>query len=120
MCVLSGFNTKLAKKTTNVFPFGVWFANSTTLYVADEGNGDTTYVPGPGGAPGPTRSPPAQTTAGLQKWVFNSTTQKWNLAYTLQAGLALGAPYIVSELSDGITIQPPDCLGLLLPTGFAI
>jgi hypothetical protein len=38
-----------------------------------------------------------QTKAGLQKWVFNSTTQQWNLAYTLQAGLALGAPYTIAS-----------------------
>ncbi len=25
------------------FPFGIWFANPTTLFVADEGNGDNTY-----------------------------------------------------------------------------
>ena len=42
MCILKGFNTILAKTTTNVFPFGVWFANANTLYVADEGNGDNT------------------------------------------------------------------------------
>ena len=38
MCILKGFNTVLAKTTTSVFPFGVWFANATTLYVADEGH----------------------------------------------------------------------------------
>ncbi len=42
MCVLNGFPTNLAKKTTS-FPFGIWFANPTTLYVADEGNGTNTY-----------------------------------------------------------------------------
>ena len=43
MCILKGFNTVLAKTTTNVFPFGIWFANANTLYVADEGNGDNTF-----------------------------------------------------------------------------
>ena len=44
MCVLKGFNTVLAKSKTNTaFPFGLWFANPTTLYVADEGNGTATY-----------------------------------------------------------------------------
>ena len=101
MCVLSGFNTKLAKKTTNSFPFGVWFANPTTLYVSDEGNGDTTFVPGPVGSLGTYTVAAAQTKAGLQKWVFNSTTQQWNLAYTLQAGLALGAPYTIAGYPTG-------------------
>ena len=40
MCILNGFPTALKSKTS--FPFGVWFANATTLYVADEGNGDNT------------------------------------------------------------------------------
>jgi len=31
----------LAKTDTTNFPFGIWFANATTLYVADEGDGDT-------------------------------------------------------------------------------
>ena len=39
--VLAGFPTALKSKTS--FPFGVWFANSDTAYVADEGNGDTTF-----------------------------------------------------------------------------
>jgi hypothetical protein len=99
MCVLSGFPTKLKSKTS--FPFGVWFANSTTLYVSDEGNGDTTYVPGPGGALGTYTVAAGQSKAGLQKWVFNSSTQQWNLAYTLQAGLALGTPYAVASYPTG-------------------
>ncbi|TYL70147.1 hypothetical protein [Bradyrhizobium cytisi] len=38
MCVLKGFPTNLAK-TATTFPFGIWFANAKTLYVADEGDG---------------------------------------------------------------------------------
>jgi hypothetical protein len=38
MCILNGFPTLLAKSSAGVsYPFGIWFANSTTLYVADEG-----------------------------------------------------------------------------------
>lgn len=98
MCVLSGFPTSLAKATTPVpmFPFGVFFANATTLYVADEGNGDTTFD-------GTTfTGAAAQTTAGLQKWVLNTTTKTWSLAYTLQAGLNLGVPYTVKNYPTGI------------------
>ena len=35
MCILKGFNTELAKTSTNSFPFGLFFANPATLYVAD-------------------------------------------------------------------------------------
>jgi len=100
MCVLKGFNTTLAKKTTNVFPFGVWFANATTLYVADEGNGDNTNTTATSTDNGMYSKAAAQTTAGLQKWVFDGT--KWNLAYTLQAGLNLGVPYIVPGYPTGL------------------
>ena len=98
MCILSGFPTGLAKATTPApaFPFGVFFANATTLYVADEGNGDTTF------AGGTFTGAAAQTTAGLQKWVLNTTTKTWSLAYTLQAGLELGVPYIVKGYPTGI------------------
>ena len=33
--------TTLAKNADATNPFGIWFANSTTLYVADEGDGTT-------------------------------------------------------------------------------
>jgi hypothetical protein len=94
MCILEGFPTTLAKSTT-AFPFGMWFANADTLYVADEGNGDNTYSATTGtytGAAG-------QTTAGLQKWVFDGTG--WHLAYTLTSGLNLGVPYAVPGYPAG-------------------
>jgi hypothetical protein len=96
MCILKGFNTTLAKTSTNSFPFGLWFANADTLYVADEGNGTTTF------ANGQYTAAAAQTTAGLQKWVFDSSTGEWKLAYTLQAGLNLGRPYTVFGYPTGI------------------
>ena len=45
MCILKGFPTNLATSTSrrSTIPFGMWFANDHTLYVADEGDGDTTY-----------------------------------------------------------------------------
>jgi hypothetical protein len=95
MCILKGFPTALAKTANPVaYPFGLWFANATTLYVADEGDG---YV---GGADLYTHAA-AQTTAGLQKWIFNSTTQSWNLAYTLQKGLNIGVPYPLADYPVG-------------------
>ncbi len=82
MCILKGFpsatNSSL-KKTLPAFPFGIWFADSHTLYVADEGDGT---IPNAGKTP-----------AGLQKWVLDDDTQQWKPVYTLQTGLGLGATY---------------------------
>ena len=100
MCILNGFNTTLAKKTTNVFPFGIWFANATTLYLADEGSGDNTNPTATSTNNGTYTNAAAQTTAGLQKWTFNGTS--WVLAYTLQAGLNLGTPYVVPGYPTGL------------------
>jgi hypothetical protein len=93
MCILEGFPTALKSKTS--FPFGIWFANSTTLYVADEGNGDNTYS----SASGMYTKAAAQTTAGLQKWTL--VNGSWKLAYTLQNGLNLGKPYTVAGYPTG-------------------
>jgi hypothetical protein len=82
MCILKGFpstlNSALKKKTT-AYPFGIWFADATTLYVADEGDGDI--------------ADPGLTPAGLQKWVFDAVSGSWKLAYTMQTGLGLGSTY---------------------------
>ncbi|WP_420971341.1 hypothetical protein [Bradyrhizobium sp. B120] len=95
MCVLSGFPTAL--KSTTSFPFGIWFADANTLYVADEGNGTATFDP----ASNSYTAAKAQTSAGLQKWVFDSTAGAWKQAYTLQAGLDLGVPYTVQGYPTG-------------------
>jgi hypothetical protein len=50
-------------------PFGIWFANDTTLYVADEGAASVNNA-----APG-----------GLQKWTYDSATSQWELKYTIAA-----------------------------------
>jgi hypothetical protein len=97
MCILKGFPTALKSKTS--FPFGIWFANATTLYVADEGNGDNTFTPASGATPAKYTKAAGQKTAGLQKWVLSSGT--WKLAYTLQAGLDLGVPYTVANYPTG-------------------
>jgi hypothetical protein len=41
IAILPGFSTTLAKSTTGTVYhlFGLWFANATTFYVADEGGG---------------------------------------------------------------------------------
>jgi hypothetical protein len=95
ICILAGFPTALAKSlATPAAPFGLWFANADTLYVSEEGDGfagdSTLYT-----------HAAAQTTAGIQKWIFNSSTQTWNLAYTLLTGLELGVPYTVNHYPAG-------------------
>jgi hypothetical protein len=95
LCILAGFPTTLAKSATGVsFPFGLWFADANTLYVADEGDG---YA---GGADLYTHAA-AQTTAGLQKWVFNAGTKTWQMAYVLKNGLGIGTPYTVANYPTG-------------------
>jgi hypothetical protein len=93
MCILKGFPTAL--KTKTAFPFGIWFASPTVLYVADEGNGDNTFS----STSRLYTKAAAQATAGLQKWVL--TGGSWKLAYTLRAGLALGQPYTVDGYPTG-------------------
>ena len=82
--VLPGFPTGLAKTAgpTSLYPFGIWFANANTLYVADEGDGVLADAAG-------------STTAGLQKWVLSGGT--WKMAYVLQNGLNLGQAYSIAN-----------------------
>ena len=79
--VLPGFNAIIAKTATaGPNPFGIWFANANTLYVADEGDGTPTDA---------ATSP----FAGLEKWSLVSGV--WQLDYVLQNGLNLGQQYSV-------------------------
>ena len=85
--ILNGFPTT----SDGHYPFGMWFANATTLYVADEGQAN---VPSPAdfSAGKFTQALPANNPyAGLQKWTFDGT--KWKLQYILTNGLNLGVPY---------------------------
>ena len=69
--VVPGFPTDSAKATGGDFtPFAVFFANPTTIYVADEGTGNATDV---------------STHAGLEKWSLVNGT--WQLDYVLTNGL---------------------------------
>lgn len=86
--ILPGFpNT--AASTTTAFPFGIWFADASTLYVCDEGDG-TLVTPAVNGNVADTQS---QATAGLQKYRLISGT--WVLQYILQDGLNIGVPYSI-------------------------
>lgn len=125
MCILKGFPSVPNKTATvTAYPFGIWFADATTLYVADEGDGYT------GGKDFYTHAA-AQTTAGLQKWVFDSVSQSWTLAYTLQKGLELGQRYLIPglpsdvNLETGLTWTPAtdglrNITGRVLPNGDAV
>jgi hypothetical protein len=98
MCVLTGFPTLSNKNGTPVnYPFGLWFADTNTLYVADEGDGTTTYD----ATTNSYTDAASNKLAGLEKWVFDSSTGTWNLAYTLQNGLDLGMPYTVPGYPTG-------------------
>ena len=87
--VLPGFPTASAKTAgaTSDYPFGIWFANATTLYVADEGDGVLADAAG-------------STTAGLQKWILTGGT--WKMTYVLQNGLNLGQPYSIANYPTAI------------------
>ena len=37
----------------------------------------------------------------MQKWILDSSSNTWNLAYTLQTGLNLGVPYTVVDYPTG-------------------
>jgi hypothetical protein len=96
MCVLKGFPTGLASANSGVsFPFGMWFANSTTLYVADEGTGSLGTISGSGAGPYTYSGASTGNTGGLQKWSLVGGT--WTLDYTLSNGLNLGTSYAVSN-----------------------
>jgi hypothetical protein len=76
-------------------PFGFWFANATTLYIADEGNPNTD-------SNGNLIVDPL---AGLQKWSL--VNGSWQIDYVLQAGLDLGVAknvpgYPVSTTTYGL------------------
>lgn len=77
--VVPGFPTDSAKATGgNYTPFGVFFANSTTMYVADEGSGNTTDI---------------NSHAGLEKWSLVNGT--WQLDYVLTNNL-IGTQYTLN------------------------
>jgi uncharacterized protein (TIGR03437 family) len=81
------------------YPFGIWFANATTLYVADEGDGLLADAAG-------------SKAAGLQKWILSGGT--WKLAYVLQNGLNLGQSYSIANYPTSLN---PATAGLRNITG---
>jgi hypothetical protein len=102
---LPGFPNTTAS-TSTAFPFGMWFANASTLYVCDEGDG--TLVPGQI-INGQTNVADAQTlaTAGVQKWVLQNGT--WVRVYVLQDGLDIGIPYSVPHYPASLNPATGGC-----------
>ncbi len=110
MCILAGFPTALARSiknpetgaASNTTAFaGMWFANPTTVYIADAGNGTDAF------SNGSYTAAAAQNLAGIQKWSL--VNGAWTYNYTLNAGLGLGVPYPVDGLpsgTNGITGRP--------------
>jgi uncharacterized protein (TIGR03437 family) len=80
--ILPGFPTTLAKNAGAANPFGLFFANATTLYVSDEGDGTPANAA-------------TSKIAGLEKWSLVNGT--WQMDYVLQNGLSLGQPYTVAN-----------------------
>ena len=78
-------NASAVGTTVDLDPENFFFANGTTLYIADGGQPkDGTSGDG-----------------GLQKWTLNTTTGVWHLDYTLSAGLDLVDNANVSNDTDG-------------------
>jgi hypothetical protein len=82
----NGVNNARLGSGVYLSPEGYFFANATTLYVADSGSPKNGQANTAGLGDG-----------GLQKWVFSGGT--WNLAYTLSAGLGL----VNNAGTDGVT-----------------
>jgi len=85
-----GFSTVSAKSKTDtiLYPFGLFFADDSTLYVADEGDGTSADAS-------------TDPNSGLEKWVLE-TDSAWHKVYTLQKGLGLGTTFAVPGMPDSL------------------
>jgi len=109
--ILPGFPTTLAsgtaldgsKNNPVAFPFGLWFADDSTLYVCDEGDG-TLVTPAVNGN---VASTAAQATAGVQKWKLIDGV--WKMLYVLQSGLNIGVPYSVPKYPTALNPATDGC-----------
>ncbi len=111
IAILPGFNTlseKVAEApatlTATPHPFGLWFANSTTLFVADEGDGVRLGVAGKN-----------TSFAGLQEWTLNGGI--WSKVATFQQGLIDQAAYSLTDPATGISYWNVKTDGLRNITG---
>ena len=92
---------QITQAATPILPFGFWFANPTTLYVADEGN-PPSYTGGSSpsfsNSTNGTYVPSNDSYAGLEKWSLVGGT--WTLDYTIQAGLNFNQPQTFPSYND--------------------
>ena len=100
--ILPGFPDTLAS-TSTAFPFGIWFANATTLYVCDEGDGTLVTPP----VNGNVADSQTLATAGVQKWSLVNGT--WTMLYVLQDGLNIGVPYSVAKYPAALNPATGGC-----------
>jgi len=111
--ILPGFPNTSASTASpgGAYPFGIWFANPTTLYVCDEG--DLVYTANQT-INGQVNVADSGTlaTAGLQKWVLTTPSggsPTWVLEYVIQNGLNLGVPYSVPNYPAAIEPATGGC-----------
>jgi hypothetical protein len=79
----------------NLSPDGFFFANPTTLYVADTGS------PKAGG----------NADGGIQKWSFNSVTASWSLDYTLTFNFAANGTVANPDTETGFASLAAQVVG---------
>jgi hypothetical protein len=114
--ILPGFPNTAASTNSpgGDYPFGIWFANATTLYVCDEG--DLIYTPDQV-VNGQVNVADSGTlaTAGLQKWVLTTTASgaTWVREYVIQNGLNLGVPYSVPNYPASIEPATGGCRNII-------
>lgn len=109
--ILPGFPTVLASGVALdgsvnkpvSFPFGIWFADTNTLYVCDEGDGTLVTPP----VNGNVATPYSQATGGVQKWSLVNGT--WQLDYVLNSGLNIGVPYGVPNYPAALNPATGGC-----------
>jgi hypothetical protein len=115
--ILPGFpNTSASTNSPGGdYPFGIWFANATTLYVCDEG--DLIYTPNQViNGQVIVADTGTLATAGLQKWVLTTTASgspTWEREYVIQNGLNLGVPYSVPNYPASIEPATGGCRNII-------
>ena len=104
IAILPGFNTlseKVAEApatlTATPHPFGLWFANSTTLFVADEGDGVRLGVAGKN-----------TSFAGLQEWTLNGGFFEENQQWQLLGRENLLSDFVLKNLDASISFNDVD------------
>lgn len=115
--ILPGFPTTLASGVAQdgtgghavAFPFGIWFADETTLYVCDEGDGTSLAARLINGKNN-VADDITLATSGIQKWSLVNGT--WQLLYILQDGLDIGVPYSIENYPATISPATDGCRNL--------